>query len=86
MENLRYPARRRAAKAALLFCVALLCISTQGFDQTDQKSGIGRDDYVILLHGLARSNRSMQKIENDLSEYGFRVINLSYPSTDHPIE
>lgn len=86
MESLRYSVKRRAAKVALLFCVALLCIPTQGFDQTNQKPGIEKDDYVILLHGLARSNRSMQKIENDLSELGFRVINLNYPSTDHPIE
>ena len=86
MENLGYSAQRRAAIAALLFCVVLFCIPIQGFDQTNQKAGIERNDYVILLHGLARSNRSMQRIETNLSDYGFRVINLNYPSTEHPIE
>jgi hypothetical protein len=86
MENLLYPAQRRAAIAALLFCVVLFCIPILGFDQTNQKTGIEKDDYVMLLHGLARSNRSMVRIETNLSDYGFRVINLNYPSTEHPID
>jgi pimeloyl-ACP methyl ester carboxylesterase len=28
----------------------------------------------------------MKKIEEFLSEYGYRVINVDYPSTEHPIE
>ncbi len=86
MENLREQVWRRTAKAAILFCAVLLCIPTQGFDLSHQEAGIDRDDYVILLHGLARSNRSMQKIETNLLEHGYRVINLNYPSTEHPIE
>jgi hypothetical protein len=43
-------------------------------------------DYVILLHALARSNRSMKKIEHDLSDEGYNVINLNYPSTKYSIE
>jgi len=43
-------------------------------------------DYVILLHALARSNRSMKKIEQDLNDEGYNVINLNYPSTKHSVE
>ncbi len=46
----------------------------------------GKDDCVILLHGLARTSRSMAKLEKRLSQHGYRVINLDYPSTEHPIE
>ncbi len=36
---------------------------------------------VILLHGLARSDRSMNKLEKALAERGYRVHNVAYPST-----
>jgi len=38
-------------------------------------------DYVILLHGMGRSALSMKRIEWTLRNDGFRVINISYPST-----
>lgn len=41
---------------------------------------------VILIHGLARSNNSMQALEQRLSENGFYSINLGYPSREYPIE
>ena len=41
---------------------------------------------VVLLHGLARSDGSMEEMAERLSENGFAVINHDYPSTDHPIE
>jgi pimeloyl-ACP methyl ester carboxylesterase len=40
---------------------------------------------VILLHGLARSAGSLDKLTEALTEAGFRTCNLAYPSTDHPI-
>ncbi|MEM7564974.1 MAG: alpha/beta hydrolase [Pseudomonadota bacterium] len=39
-------------------------------------------DSVILLHGLARSDRSMQKMESALREHGFCVQNVGYESTE----
>jgi triacylglycerol lipase len=36
---------------------------------------------VILLHGLGRTHRSMRPLEEALAESGYRVVNLSYPST-----
>ncbi len=41
---------------------------------------------VILLHGLARSNSSMNKLQTALEKEGFTVQNVSYDSTKHKIE
>lgn len=42
-------------------------------------------EYVIILHGIARSNSHMKKLSTYLSRNGFDVINLSYPSTTYKI-
>ena len=42
-------------------------------------------DFVILLHGMGRTWRSMTKMEKSLVEDGYRVINLRYPSRKHSI-
>lgn len=41
---------------------------------------------VVLLHGLARTADSMTTLEERLVEEGFTVVNVDYPSTQHPIE
>ena len=41
---------------------------------------------VILLHGLARKNRSLSKLEDKLKQQGFRVINTTYPSRKHTVQ
>jgi protein tyrosine phosphatase (PTP) superfamily phosphohydrolase (DUF442 family) len=43
-------------------------------------------DAVVLLHGLGRSPRSMAKLGEALSEDGYEVFNLGYPSRQRPIE
>jgi pimeloyl-ACP methyl ester carboxylesterase len=43
-------------------------------------------DYVVLLHGLGRSGWSMKRLEWALRRDGYRVINISYPSTRIPID
>jgi len=43
------------------------------------------NDYVILLHGLGRTSRSMRALERTLS-HRFRVINIGYPSRKYPVE
>ncbi|MCE3254674.1 MAG: lipase [Rickettsiaceae bacterium] len=45
-----------------------------------------KGDYVIILHGIARSSNHMKKLANRIEEAGFDVINLDYPSTSHNIE
>lgn len=41
---------------------------------------------VILLHGLAKSDASMDKLETAVAGAGFTTVNVDYPSTDYPIE
>ena len=41
---------------------------------------------VVLLHGLARTARSMLPMKRALESAGYEVINIGYPSTRHPIE
>lgn len=42
--------------------------------------------HIILLHGLARTSRSMRKLAAALKTAGFSVDNCNYPSTRSPIE
>jgi pimeloyl-ACP methyl ester carboxylesterase len=41
---------------------------------------------VILLHGLARSEYSLRKLEGAARSAGHTVVNLGYPSRDKPIQ
>jgi pimeloyl-ACP methyl ester carboxylesterase len=40
---------------------------------------------VVLLHGLWRSALSMKALQWQLEETGYQVVNLTYPSLDHPV-
>ncbi len=42
-------------------------------------------EYVALLHGLARSSRSFNKLAAVLNEHGYRTVNHNYPSTKYDI-
>lgn len=39
-----------------------------------------KKDLVILLHGIARTSRSMRTIEKALVKHGYHVLNIDYPS------
>lgn len=41
---------------------------------------------IILLHGLLRSGRSMEKAGKLLGDYGYRIINVEYPSRKYEIQ
>lgn len=41
---------------------------------------------VVLLHGLARSSKSMNKLATFLEKNGYEVCNVDYPSTKFDIE
>jgi pimeloyl-ACP methyl ester carboxylesterase len=43
-------------------------------------------DCVILLHGLARTSSSMDKMAEALVAEGYKISNEGYPSREHPIE
>ncbi|MDH3982342.1 MAG: hypothetical protein OES84_05505, partial [Kiritimatiellaceae bacterium] len=40
-----------------------------------------KQETVVLLHGLARSGKAMNKMEKLLKAEGYTLINHSYPST-----
>lgn len=44
------------------------------------------EECVVLLHGLARTDDSMEEMEEGLLDAGFRVINHDYPSREYSIE
>ncbi|MFN2425163.1 MAG: alpha/beta fold hydrolase [Candidatus Binatia bacterium] len=48
------------------------------------RSGDGPN--VVLLHGLIRTGRSMTTLGKALSEAGYRVCNVTYPSRHHSID
>jgi hypothetical protein len=42
-------------------------------------------EYVVLLHGLVRTNNSMNDMEKNLSSQGYVVLNIDYPSRKYEI-
>jgi pimeloyl-ACP methyl ester carboxylesterase len=51
-----------------------------------QSAAVKSEELVVLLHGLARSSRSMKKMQKALQNKGYTVLNLDYPSTKFPLE
>ncbi len=48
---------------------------------TAKLTSIAKDsEAIILLHGLARTSRSMNKAGRLLAAYGYKIINVDYPS------
>ena len=47
---------------------------------------IAKKDYVVLLHGLWRTSRSMKSLEKALTKDGYEVVNIDYPSRKDTIE
>ncbi len=45
----------------------------------------GPNEHVVLLHGLCRTPSSMAKMERTLTEAGYTVHNLSYPTRKKPV-
>ncbi len=62
-------------------CSALIALATNAIAAADPVS-----PNVALLHGLARSAASMEKLEDYLSEAGFKVCNIDYPSRHYRVE
>ena len=46
----------------------------------------GATECVVLLHGLARTKNSMNKMEEALVRAGYQTVNLDYPSREKAIE
>ncbi len=48
-------------------------------------SAASATDCVVLLHGLARTSMSLNKMQDALEEDGYRTANVDYPSREHEI-
>lgn len=48
--------------------------------------GLWGAEVVVLLHGLARSSESMEKLETTFEDNGYKTLNIDYPSTTYCIE
>lgn len=43
-------------------------------------------DYIVVIHGIARTYRSMRSLAKFLKAQGYPVLNVDYPSTRLPLE
>jgi len=65
-------------------CRMLLSLSV--FIMTILISQVQGEESVVLLHGLARSERSFMKMEAALTDVGYHVVNYGYPSRQHDVK
>lgn len=71
---------RRFAFILLLFSLSILPLSTASAEKRL------RNEQVVLLHGILRSSAHMEDLAEFLSENGYTVFNLDYPSTEFPLD
>ncbi len=72
-----------------LICVLLILFNvlvSPVVAETDVWAEKQPKECVILLHGLARTSGSMEKLEEELQQAGFLTVNIDYPSTKKRIE
>ena len=56
------------------------------FSASPARAADENGDYVVLLHGIKRSSKSMQKMAARLTQDGYRVINIDYLSQHYTID
>jgi triacylglycerol lipase len=81
-----HPDQRNSVKAVYIILALLFLVPSLRPEPSVQPADKEKDAYVILLHGLGQSSRSMATIEKSLSSLGYKIVNVDYPSTKHPIE
>jgi pimeloyl-ACP methyl ester carboxylesterase len=74
------------SQAGCILLLLFFLISIQCEKEPNASPGYKIDAYVVLLHGLRQSSKSMEKIEDSLLTQGYSVVNVDYPSTQHTIE
>ena len=67
--------------SVLIVCLLLASSPDKCFSTEDRFH-----DYVVLIHGLSRTSKSFQKMENHLKQIGFDVLNIDYPSREYDIQ
>ena len=64
----------------------LLALGFTGCAPAAPPAPVAADECVVLLHGMARTARSMARMAKALADAGYAVANIDYPSRKHPIE
>lgn len=57
-----------------------------GFASNSHADSLANGEQVVLLHGIARSASHMKDLEKYLTDKGYKVFNLDYPSTSHTLD
>ena len=57
-----------------------------GNETLREQSADARLSGVVLLHGIARTSRSLRTLERALRGAGFATLNLDYPSREKPLD
>lgn len=76
---------RRLNRGVLALLLLLLPGLAPVYATDAQETVKGSKTCVALLHGLWRSALSMKGLQWQLEESGYGVVNLTYPSLDHPV-
>ena len=76
---------RRLKTEVLALLLSLLAGFPPVHAVTPQEGSRHSQSCVVLLHGLWRSALSMKGLQWQLEESGYQVVNLTYPSLDHPV-
>ena len=70
-----------------LFILGSLLLGPPAVDADPKSEPAARGpECVILLHGLGRTSRSLNKMADALQAAGFRAVNLDYPSRKKTIQ
>lgn len=77
-----------------LFLFSLLLVSLSACANTTDKTMLpvelaavnGKNQCIVLIHGLWRSGYAMKPLQEYLNNYGFTTIAINYPSTETSIE
>ncbi|TNE25400.1 MAG: alpha/beta fold hydrolase [Alphaproteobacteria bacterium] len=56
------------------------------FTASPARAADGNSDYIVLLHGIQRSSKSMEKMATRFSQAGYHVINIDYQSQEYTID
>jgi uncharacterized alpha/beta hydrolase family protein len=73
-------------KFVILILIILIAIFPGRANSPSEPQRKLHNETVVLLHGLCRSSRSMNKMANALKADGYNVINIDYPSRSATVE
>lgn len=85
----RFAQRFRAPLFAQFFVLGPVLMASALAVASDGSIASGQDGQnrcAVLLHGLARTSRSMQPVGDSLRAAGWQVVNQGYPSRSEPVE